>query len=268
MNLITRNPVSGIRWIIGDILLVLVVLLIADVAFVMPARINAVVLKSDYRKVFMYEILLCVILLLFALDVRFNIFTRWEPVILRAAGWILRTVIVLLSAVIIFFCGKVIAGSLINTAGQADYAIVLGLALENGKPAPDLLERLDTAREYLVKYPESRLILTGGNAGGTGRTEAAVMRDILIQQGVPEDRLILEDQAQTTKENFSNIAGIISAEAPVVIISSNYHMDRAVRDASEGGFSRIMRLPAPSGFFAYGANMLSEVVLDLNDLIK
>ena len=29
-----------------------------------------------------------------------------------------------------------------------------------------------------------------------------------------------------------------------------------------------MRLPAPSGFFAYGANMLSEVVLDLNDLTK
>ena len=52
------------------------------------------------------------------------------------------------------------------------------------------------------------------------------------------------------------------------MISSNYHMDRAVRNAEKEGFSRIMRLPAPSGFFAYGANMLSEVVLDINDLIK
>ena len=58
------------RRVIGDILLVLVVLLAADVAFVMPARMNAVVLKSDYRKVFIYEIILCVILLLFALDIR------------------------------------------------------------------------------------------------------------------------------------------------------------------------------------------------------
>ena len=112
------------------------------------------------------------------------------------------------------------------------------------------------------------LILTGGNADESGRTEADVMRGILAERGVPEDRLILEDQAKTTKENFSNIAGIIPAEEPVVMISSNYHMDRAVRTASENGFPHVMRLPAPSGLMGFGANMLSEVVLDLNDLTK
>ena len=52
------------------------------------------------------------------------------------------------------------------------------------------------------------------------------------------------------------------------MISSDYYMDRAVRNASESGFVHMMRLPAPSGFLAYGANMLSEVVLDLNDLVR
>ena len=263
-----QNRTPRVRRIIGDILLVLVVLLIIDVAFVMPARINAVVLKADYQKVFRYEIILCAILLVFALDVRFNLFTRWKPVVLRAAGWLVRGVVVLLSAVILFFCGKVIIGGMVNTAAQADYAIVLGLALENGKPAPDLLARLDTAKAYLEKYPEARLILTGGNADESGRTEADVMRDLLVERGVAEDRLILEDQAKTTKENFRNIAGIVSAEEPVVMISSNYHMDRAVQTASQNGFSHVLRLPAPSGFLAYGANMLSEVVLDVNELTK
>lgn len=258
----------SLRRVIGDILLLLVIILTADVLFVMPAKINAVVLKADYRKVFMYELILCAVLLLFALDVRFSLFTRWKPVILKGTGWVLRVGIVLLSAVILFFCGKVITGSMIHTAGQADNAIVLGLALENGEPAPDLLARLDTARAYLEKYPEAKLILTGGNANGSGRTEAAVMRDILTEQGVPESRLILEDRAETTKENFRNIAEMVSKEEPVVMISSNYHMDRAVRNAREEGFSHVMRLPAPSGFLAYGANMLSEVVLDLNDLTK
>ena len=92
------------------------------------------------------------------------------------------------------------------------------------------------------------------------------MRDVLTERGVPEERLILEDRAQTTKENFGNIAGIVSPEEPIVMISSEYHMDRGVRNAKEGGFSQVMRLPAPSSFLAYGANMLSEVVLDLNDL--
>lgn len=254
--------------IIGDILLLLVVLLIADVLFVMPAKINSVVLKADYRKVFTYELIFCAILLVFALDVRFNLFTRWNPLILKILGWIPRAVIILLSTVILFFCGKVIAGSLINTAGQADHAIVLGLALENGEPAPDLLARLDTAKAYLEKYPETRLILTGGNADESGRTEAAVMRDILLEKDVPESSLILEDQAETTVENFRNIAAIISKDEPVVMISSDYHMDRAVRNAKEEGFTNVMRLPARSNILAYGANMLSEVVLDLNDLTK
>ena len=262
------NRTSCIRRIIGDILLVLAVLLLIDAAFVMPAKIHAVVQKADYQEIFMYEIILCMILLLFALDIRYNVFTRWKPVILRGIGWLMHTVIVLFSAAIIFLCGKVIIGSMVNTAGQADYAIVLGLALENGEPAPDLLARLDTARDYLERYPEAQLILTGGNADESGRTEAAVMRDILIEQGVPDDRLILEDQAQTTKENFRNIAGIVSVKDPVVMISSNYHMDRAFRIASENGFTHVMRLPAPSEFKAFGANMLSEVVLDLNDLTK
>ena len=52
------------------------------------------------------------------------------------------------------------------------------------------------------------------------------------------------------------------------MISSNYHMDRAFWIASENGFTHVMRLPAPSEFKAFGANMLSEVVLDLNDLTK
>ena len=264
----TGNRNSRAGRIIGDILLALAVLLIADVAFVMPARINAVVLKADYRKVFIYEIVLCAVLLVFALDVRFNLFTRWKNAILRAVGRLLRTVVVLMSAVIVFFCGKVIVGGVINTADRADYAIVLGLALENGEPAPDLLARLDTAREYLNKYPEARLILTGGNADESGRMEADVMRDILTERGVPQERLILEDRAQTTKENFRNIAGIVSAGEPVVMISSDYHMDRAVRNAAESGFTRVMRLPAPSRFLAYGANMLSEVVLNLNDLVR
>ena len=263
----SQNQISRIRRVCGDILLALAVLLSADAAFVMPARIHAVVLKSVYQEIFMYQIVLCAVLLLFALDIRFNIFTGWKPVILRVIGWASRAFIVMFSVVILFFFGKVITGCLINDAGRADYAIVLGLALENGEPAPDLLARLDTAREYLKKYPETRLILTGGNADESGRTEAGVMRDILTERDVPEDRLILEDQAQTTKENFSNLAGLISAEEPVVMISSNYHMDRAVRNASESGFSQVMRLPAPSGLLAFGANMLSEVVLDLNDLI-
>ncbi len=261
----SENHISRARRIIGDGLLALSFLLTVDVVVVMLRRINAVVLKADYQEVFLYERILCAVLLLFALDIRFDLFTRSKHTIARIIGWVLRIVLILLSAVIVFFCGKVISGSLINTAGQAEHVIVLGLALENGKPTDDLLARLDTAQAYLEAYPEAQLILTGGNADESGRTEADVMRDLLTERGVPENQLILEDQAKTTKENFANIARMLPAEESVVLISSNYHMDRAVQTAKNAGFSHLMRLPAPSSLLAYGANMMSEVVLDLNE---
>ena len=265
-NMKTENQVSRVRRIIGDVLLVLAVLLTADVTIVMLHKINAVVLKADYREIFEYELILCAALLLFALDVRFNLFTRSKHTIARIAGWVLRAAVVLSTLVILFFCGKVISGSVINTADRAENVIVLGLALENGKPTDDLLARLNTARTYLEKYPDAHLILTGGNADESGRTEAAVMRDILIEHGVADERMTLEDKAETTKENFRNTAKMIDPGKPVVLISSNYHMDRAVRTAESAGFSNVLRLPAPSSFSSYGANVMYEVVLDLNEL--
>ena len=262
----TENHTSRIRRIIGDILLVLAILLTADVIIVMLHKINAVVLKADYREIFHYELILCADILLFALDVRFNLFTRSKRTIVRIAGWVLRIVVVLSTLVIVFFCGKVIRGSLINTAGPAENAIVLGLALENGRPTDDLLARLDTAQAYLEEYPEVHLILTGGNADESGRTEAAVMHDILTERGVSDEQMILEDQAESTKDNFRNTAQIINPGKPVVLISSNYHMDRAVQAAESAGFSDILRLPAPSSFCNFGSNVLWEVILELNEL--
>ena len=262
----TETRTSPFRRITGDLLLVLSILLTADVVIVMLHRINSVVRKADYQEVFRYQLILCAVLLVFALDVRFNLFTRSENKVLWIAGWVLRSVVVLATLVIVFFCGKVICGGLINTAGRADHAIVLGLALENGKPTDDLLARLNTAQIYLEKYPDARLILTGGNADQFGRTEAAVMRDILAERGVADERMILEDQAESTKENFRNTAKLIDPAKPVVLISSNYHMDRAVRTAESAGFSDVLRLPAPSSLRNFGADLLSEVVLELNEL--
>ena len=216
-----ENRASRVRRIVGDILLLLLILHTAHVVIVMLHKINAVVLKADYREIPQYQLILCGILLLFALDVRFGLFTWPKHMITRISGWVLRAVVVLLTLVIVFFCGKVIGGGLIDTAGPADHAIVLGLALENGKPTGDLLARLDTAQAYQEKYPEAQLILTGGNADASGRTEAAVMRDILAERGVADDRMLLEDQAESTKDNFSNTARIIDPGKPVVLISSN-----------------------------------------------
>lgn len=169
-----------------------------------------------------------------------------------------------LTAVVLFYGGKVIAGSLINTSGPADYAVVLGLALENGKPTKDLMYRVETAKRYLDDHPDTTLILTGGNPDESGRTEAVVMRDLLTEIGVPQEKMILEDKAENTKENFRNILSMIDPKQTIVLISSNYHMDRAVLTAKGAGFENVLCLPAPSEFLNFSANVMREIILELN----
>ena len=68
-------------------------------------------------------------------------------------------------------------------------------------------------------------------------------------------------------ENFVNVRQMLPEGEPVVLITSNYHMDRAVRTAHEAGFAELLRLPAPSDALYFGVNMFWEVMLDLNDMI-
>ena len=43
------------------------------------------------------------------------------------------------------------------------------------------------------------------------------------------------------------------------------HMDRAVRTAREAGFTRVLRLPAPSAFLSFGANVMWEGIMEVNE---
>ena len=53
---------------------------------------------------------------------------------------------------------------------------------------------------------------------------------------------------------------------PAGKIIGNYPMDRAVRTAESAGFSSVRHLAAPSSLIQYGANMMWEVVMELNEL--
>ncbi len=254
------------RTVIGTVLIILAAAFTIYLSVIMTARINAVVLKDTYKKIFRYELIACAFFLLFALDVRFNVTAHVKSGVLLAGAWILRVLVILVCAVLLFFMGKVTFGSLIRTEGNAAHAIVLGLALENGQPTEDLLSRVDTAYQYALDHPDATLILTGGVADDTGKTEAAVMQDLLRERGLPEERTVTEDRAENTKENFRNAARLINPEEPVVLISSSYHMDRAVGTARSAGFTDILRLPAPSSPIPFGANLMWEAMLEINEI--
>lgn len=252
--------------IAGDLLIFIAAAFTVYLSVIMLRRIQAVVLKDSYIEIFRYELIICAVFLILALDFRFGLLTKIRFMPLKIAGWAVRIVLIAIAAAVLLFSGKIIAGSFAHGTEPAKNALVLGLALENGKPTGDLLSRLDTAKAYAEANPEATLILTGGNADGQGKTEAEVMQELLAERGIPAERMILEDRAETTKQNFRNAAELMNPAEATALITSNYHMDRAVKTARNAGFTRIQRVPAPSSALHFGVNVLWEVVLEVNEL--
>ncbi|QUG40019.1 YdcF family protein [Psychrobacillus sp. INOP01] len=113
--------------------------------------------------------------------------------------------------------------------GTNEYAIVLGAKVKKGNiPSLSLQYRLDAALAYAQKYTHVKLVLSGGQGPDEDIEEAVVMRDFLLENGIDEERLLLEDKATSTYENLLFSQEILPSDInSVTIITSDYHLQRA-----------------------------------------
>ena len=100
---------------------------------------------------------------------------------------------------------------------------------ENGKPSAGLLSRLECALELAERFPDAKIILSGGDVK-TKFTEASVMKEWLLEQGVAEDRILLDERARDT---YGNAIGILSIckeikVHKVMVVGTILHLPRAV----------------------------------------
>ena len=112
----------------------------------------------------------------------------WIPVslvTLCASG----LVILLLLQILMFGRIPVVAES------GLDYVIVLGAQVKPEGPSRTLKLRLDKAAEYALQNPETTLILSGGQGENEPESEAKAMERYLLEHGVPNRQMILEDRS-------------------------------------------------------------------------
>lgn len=109
--------------------------------------------------------------------------------------------------------------------------VVLGFQLEDdGSMKEELIQRLRVAKASAEKYPNAYVVCTGGGtaAGNPEVTEAGQMAGWLIENGISEDRVIVEDKSITTAQNAIYTFGILGEKYPEVnslaIVSSDYHI--------------------------------------------
>ncbi|CAJ1003625.1 MAG: YdcF family protein [Brevibacillus sp.] len=113
---------------------------------------------------------------------------------------------------------------------KADVAIVLGAAVWGDQPSPGLRERLDLALQLYREGYVPTLIVSGGLGDGKGVTEAQVMRNYLVEQGVPADRILMESEATNTYENLLFSRQIMQQNGlhSALVVSHDYHLARAM----------------------------------------
>ena len=108
---------------------------------------------------------------------------------------------------------------------------VLGFALQkDGSMREELIHRLETALACAQQYPNAYVLVTGGGTASQApeATEADAMAAWLLEHGLDESRLIIENRSKTTCENAVFSYEILRQDYPQVhtmaIVTSDYHI--------------------------------------------
>lgn len=121
--------------------------------------------------------------------------------------------------------------------GPADAIVVMGAAQYDGRPSPQLEARLD---HVLVKWSDGTaplIVTTGGNLPGDRFTEAEASATYLIERGVPQDAIVLENAGSNSYESLESVAALLAERglSDVVIVTDPYHALRSRLIAEEVG---------------------------------
>lgn len=164
----------------------------------------------------------------------------------KLAKWLKIILISGICIAVIFSSFLIIYGKSDNVTYKEDAVIVLGAAVHGKTPSLTLKKRLDKAVEYHKQNPEAIIIVSGGQGLGEDITEAEAMSDYLISNGVNPDKIIKENRATSTYENFifskkllyENFGGSYTTS----FITNEYHILRSSLCAKRAGLTNVSYL--------------------------
>lgn len=121
-----------------------------------------------------------------------------------------------------------------NPNYDKDYVIILGCKIQkDGKLTKLLKGRVDRAIEFATKQKEKTgkdivFIPSGGQGSDEIISEALAMKNYLIENGIKEKNIILEDKSTNTLENFKFSHKLMKKkDAKIAFSTTNYHVFRS-----------------------------------------
>ena len=131
-------------------------------------------------------------------------------------------------------------------AFDKDYILILGCQIKKDGTLTNLLKsRADRAIEFAKMQKEATgkdivFVPSGGKGDDEVIAEADAIRNHLVETGIPEERILVENKLANTYENLKNSMELIHKEAKtddakIVFSTTNYHVFRSGFFASQQG---------------------------------
>ncbi|MBB6452740.1 vancomycin permeability regulator SanA [Salirhabdus euzebyi] len=154
---------------------------------------------------------------------------------------ILFIVLLCLIAFVMIHSVVIVTDGFIDELNPVDVAVVLGNKVEkNGEPSARLKARLDKTVDFYNKEYYSNIIVSGG-IGEEGFDEAKVMKDYLIENGIPHETIIEDNNGYNTYRTASNARRIADKYRfdSVMVITQYFHITRTELAFKQQGFESI-----------------------------
>jgi len=163
------------------------------------------------------------------------------------AGYVLYLILIAVCTVLI------VQEIRVKVPDEARAIIVLGAGVHGTKPSLALQHRLEVAAEYLRENDNCIAVVSGGRGPQEMITEAQAMYSYMLELGIPEERIIMEDKAHSTYENFLFSKKILDErfgeEYTAIFATNDFHIFRAKIAAKKAGLGGIRGLGCPSPFY-------------------
>ena len=137
--------------------------------------------------------------------------------------------------------GMIIYNGTSQESVRTDFVIILGAGLKGDTVSLSLMKRLEKGVDYLNKYNDTEVVVSGGQGFEEKISEAEAMKRYLIRRGIDSNRILMEDRSTSTMENFKFSKKVLAKigdknTADITIITNDFHMLRAKMLARRNGF--------------------------------
>ena len=143
---------------------------------------------------------------------------------------IVLIVIILVPVIINFYVilstkNRIVSGNS-ELVTDIDYIVILGAGIRRGKPSPMLEDRLKTGISLYNNDISNKILITGDHMNDD-YDEVTVMKNYLLEHGIPEEDIITDNYGISTYDSIYRVKNVYKSNK-VVIVSQRYHLYRAL----------------------------------------